>query len=345
ALLPALLYYLGVIAQVHFRAGKDNLKGVPKADLPRVKEVLKERGHLLLPIFALVWFLAESVPVSYAAFYTIILTVVVSSLRKTTRMSFRDILGALEDGAKQSLSVMAACAVVGIIIGVVSLTSFGTVMTSSIMSLGAGSLFLTLFFTMIASMILGMGLPSIPAYIITATMAAPALANFDIPILVAHMFVFYFGLFANITPPVALAAFAGAGIAGGDPMKTGFQALKLSLAGFIVPFLFVYNPAMLMIDVTNVVTTAKEFPLPPIAVIVSVTLTSIIGIIALGAAVEGYFKTNMNLLFRVILAAGALMLIVPETITDIMGMVIVASMIFLNWRKAKKEGQRPTAMA
>ncbi|MBP6117069.1 MAG: TRAP transporter permease [Neisseriaceae bacterium] len=345
ALLPALLYYLGVIAQVHFRAGKDDLKGVPKADLPRVKEVLKERGHLLLPIFALVWFLAESVPVSYAAFYTIILTVIVSALRKTTRMSFRDILGALEDGARQSLSVMAACAVVGIIIGVVSLTSFGTVMTSSIMSLGAGSLFLTLFFTMIASMILGMGLPSIPAYIITATMAAPALANFDVPILVAHMFVFYFGLFANITPPVALAAFAGAGIAGGDPMKTGFQALKLSLAGFIVPFLFVYNPAMLMIDVTNVATTAKEFALPPVGVIVSVTLTSIIGIIALGAAVEGYFKTNINLILRVILAAGALMLIVPETVTDIIGIVLVASVVLLNWRLAKKQATEPKAMA
>ena len=247
ATLPALLYYLGVMAQVHFRAGKDNLKGVPKADLPRVKDVLKERGHLLIPIVALVFFLFQSIPVSYAAVYTIVLTVIVASFRKSTRMGFKEILEALADGAKQSLSVMAACAVVGIIIGVVSLTSFGSVMTSSIMSIGAGSLFLTLFFTMIASMILGMGLPSIPAYIITATMAAPALANFDIPTLVAHMFVFYFGLFANITPPVALAAFAGAGIAGGDPMRTGFQALKLSLAGFIVPFLFVYNLSLIHI--------------------------------------------------------------------------------------------------
>src|SRR5690554_2050866 len=192
ATLPALLYYLGVMAQVHFRAGKDNLKGVPKADLPRVKEVLKERGHLLIPIVALVFFLFQSIPVSYAAVYTIVLTVIVAAFRKSTRMGIREILDALADGARQSLSVMAACAVVGIIIGVVSLTSFGTVMTSSIMSIGAGSLFLTLFFTMLASMILGMGLPSIPAYIITATMAAPALAHFDIPTLVAHMFVFYF---------------------------------------------------------------------------------------------------------------------------------------------------------
>lgn len=337
AVLPALLYYLGVMAQVHFRAGRDNLKGVPKADLPRVKEVLKERGHLLLPIIALVVFLFQSIPVSYAAVYTILLTIVVAAFRKSTRMGPKEILEALADGAKQSLSVMSACAVVGIIIGVVSLTSFGSVMTSSIMSIGAGSLFLTLFFTMIASMILGMGLPSIPAYIITATMAAPALANFDIPILVAHMFVFYFGLFANITPPVALAAFAGAGIAGGDPMRTGFLALRLSLAGFIVPFLFVYNPAMLMIDTTDIAVNAKEFGLPAWNVILSITVTSIVGILALGAAVEGYFKTAMNWFWRIFLGVGALMMIVPETMTDIIGTIMVIIAIGFNIIQARKE--------
>ncbi|MEJ5033760.1 TRAP transporter permease [Acinetobacter sp. MYb177] len=339
ATLPALLYYLGVMAQVHFRAGKDNLKGVPKADLPRVKDVLKERGHLLIPIVALVFFLFQSIPVSYAAVYTIVLTVVVASFRKSTRMGFKEILEALADGAKQSLSVMAACAVVGIIIGVVSLTSFGSVMTSSIMSIGAGSLFLTLFFTMIASMILGMGLPSIPAYIITATMAAPALANFDIPTLVAHMFVFYFGLFANITPPVALAAFAGAGIAGGDPMRTGFQALKLSLAGFIVPFLFVYNPAMLMIDMANVAVNAREFAFPAWTTIVSIVFTSVVGILALGAAVEGYFKVGLNWFWRIFLGAGALCMIIPETVTDIIGIVMVVIAISINIMQAKKQNQ------
>lgn len=345
AVLPALLYYLGVMAQVHFRAGRDNLKGVPKADLPRVKEVLKERGHLLLPIIALVVFLFQSIPVSYAAVYTILLTIVVAAFRKSTRMGPKEILEALADGAKQSLSVMSACAVVGIIIGVVSLTSFGSVMTSSIMSIGAGSLFLTLFFTMIASMILGMGLPSIPAYIITATMAAPALANFDIPILVAHMFVFYFGLFANITPPVALAAFAGAGIAGGDPMRTGFLALRLSLAGFIVPFLFVYNPAMLMIDTTNIAVNAKEFGLPAWNVILSITITSIVGILALGAAVEGYFKTAMNWFWRIFLGVGALMMIVPETMTDIIGTIMVIIAIGFNIIQARRENTITTKIS
>lgn len=325
--------------QVHFRAGKENLKGIPKADLPRTKEVLKEKGHLLLPIVGLVFMLYTGMPIAYAAFYTIVLTVIVAGFRKSTRMGFKDILEALEDGARQSLSVMIACAVVGIIIGVVSLTSFGTVMTSAITAFGAGSLFWTLFLTMLASIVLGMGLPSIPAYIITATMTAPALAEFGIPVLVAHLFVFYFGIFANITPPVALAAFAGAGISGGDPMRTGFNALRLSLAGFLIPYLFVYNPAMLMIETTGIAVNATEFVLPPILEIVLITITAIIGIIGLSAAVEGYFQTKLNVVFRIILGAGALMLIIPETITDIIGLVIVLGIFILNYMKNKKQSQ------
>ena len=213
AVLPALLYYLGVMAQVHFRAGRDNLKGVPKADLPRVKEVLKERGHLLLPIIALVVFLFQSIPVSYAAVYTILLTIVVAAFRKSTRMGPKEILEALADGAKQSLCDVCLCSG-GYYYRCGQLDQFWLGNDLFNYEYWCRQSVSNTVFTMIASMILGMGLPSIPAYIITATMAAPALANFDIPILVAHMFVFYFGLFANITPPVALAAFAGAGIAG-----------------------------------------------------------------------------------------------------------------------------------
>ncbi|MBI0426813.1 TRAP transporter permease [Psychrobacter sp. NG27] len=340
ALLPAILYYLGVIAQVHFRAGRRDLKGIAKENLPAVKEVLKARGHMLLPIVFLVFLLIKNVPVGYAAAYTIGFTVVISMLRAETRMGLSDILGALEDGARQSLAVMAACAVVGIIIGVVSLTSFGTVMTSSIVTLGAGSLFFTLILTMLASMVLGMGLPSIPAYIITATMAAPALAGFDIPILSAHMFVFYFGIFANITPPVCLAAFAGAGISGGDPMKTGFLSLKLALAGFIVPFMFIYNPTMLMIDPTGLAVTAKEFPLPPIVDIITVVVTSITGVIALSAALEGYFRGNMNTVTRIILTIGALLLIYPEMMTGIVGGAIVLGIAVFNIKTS--EAPTPT---
>lgn len=337
AVLPALLYYLGVVMQVHFRAGRRNLKGIPKADLPKVKEVLKERGHMLLPIIALVVFLANSVPVAYAAAYTIAFTVVISWLKPKTRMGFSDVLLALQDGAKQSLSVMVACAVIGVVIGVVNLTSFGSVMTSSIVTLGAGSLFLTLVLTMLASMVLGMGLPSIPAYIITATMAAPALAVFDVPVLVAHMFVFYFGIFANITPPVALAAFAGAGISGGDPIKTGWQSLRLALAGFIVPFMFVYNPNMLMIDVANLAVDAKQFAVPAWHTIAMVTFTSVIGVMSLSAGVEGYLKTHMNAWQRVVMILGAFCLIVPEITTDIIGLIVVSVMVMMNFQIAKKQ--------
>lgn len=337
ALLPAVLYYLAVIMQVHFRAGKRDLKGAEQENIPNVKEVLKDKGHLLIPIIGLIVMLYYKIPIGFAAFYTIGLTIIVASLRKSTRMSLKDILIALENGARQSLSVMIACAVVGIIIGVVNLTSFGTVMTSAITSLGAGSLFLTLFFTMISSLILGMGLPSIPAYIITATMVAPALAEFGIPVLVAHLFVFYFGIFANITPPVALAAFAGAGISGGNPMLTGFQALKLSLAGFIIPYMFVYNPAMLMIDTTNIAITATEFSLPPIMSIIVIILTSVIGIIALSAALEGFFKTNISVIQRLILGTGALLSIAPEKTTDLIGIVLVIAIFTLNYVKSKSE--------
>ena len=338
ALLPALLYYISVIAQVHFRAGKRNLKGLSKDQLPQLKLVMKERGHMFIPIIALVAFLIESVPVGYAASYTILITIVVSWLRKETRMGLKEIIEALEDGAKQSLPVMAACAVVGIIIGVVNLTSFGTVMTSYIVTFGAGSLLLTLILTMLASIVLGMGLPSIPAYIITATMAAPALADFNIPLLVSHMFVFYFGIFANITPPVALASFAGAGIAGGDPMCTGWQSLKLALAGFIIPFIFVYNPNMLMIDINNAVITANSFPLPAVTEIISVCVTSILGVIGLSAAIEGYFKHSINNIFRIILAVGSVLLISPEFISDIIGITILAIMLIINLKQAKMVG-------
>jgi len=336
-LIPALLYYLAVIMQVHYRAGRRNLHGVPRADLPRIKEVMQERGHLVIPIIILIVLLFRNMPVGNAAFWTIVSTVVIAALRKNTRMSIKDILEALALGARQALTVIIACAVVGIIIGVVSLTSFGTVMTASIQSIGAGSLFLTLFFTMIASMILGMGLPSIPAYIITATMTAPALAEFGVPVLVAHMFVFYFGIFANVTPPVALAAFAGAGISGGNPMTTGFQALKLSLAGFIIPYLFVYEPSLLMIDTAGLATNITEFPLPPIGDVILNVGTAIVGIIGLSAALEGFFRTKINVIARIFLFAGAIFSVVPGFTSDIIGLSVIAIIFIMNFLMDKKE--------
>jgi len=337
AVLPALLYYFAVIMQVHYRAGKRDLKGIPRADLPRVKEVFAEKGHLLIPILGLIVMLFMNMPIPRAAIFTIFLTIIVATLRKSTRMSFRDIFEAMANGAQQALSVMIACAVVGVIIGVVSLTGFGAVLTSAIASIGAGSLFLTLFFTMLASMVLGMGLPSIPAYIITATMAAPALAEFDIPILLAHMFVFYFGIFANVTPPVALAAFAGAGIAGGDPMRTGFQALKLSIAGFLIPFIFIYEPALLMVDIEGLAANAREYPLASIFDIIIVVITTVIGLTALSAGLEGFFKTHLGVISRIILIAAAILSVAPEPFTDITGIIIIAVVLGFNYFKWKNK--------
>lgn len=337
AVLPAILYYFAVILQVHYRAGKRDLKGIPKADLPRVKEVFLERGHLLIPIVGLIIMLFMNMPIPRAAIFTIFLTIIVATLRKSTRMSFRDIFDAMANGAQQALSVMIACAVVGVIIGVVSLTGFGAVLTSAIASIGAGSLFLTLFFTMIASMVLGMGLPSIPAYIITATMAAPALAEFGVPVLLAHMFVFYFGIFANVTPPVALAAFAGAGVSGGDPMRTGFQALKLSIAGFLIPFIFIYEPALLMVDIEGLAANAREYPLASVFDIIIVVITTVIGLTALSAGLEGFFKTHLGVISRFVLIAAAVLSVAPETFTDIAGIIVIAVVLGLNYFKWKNK--------
>jgi TRAP transporter 4TM/12TM fusion protein len=336
AIIPALLFFLSSIMQVHYRAGRANLRGLPKADLPQVKKVLKEGWHLTIPLISLIIMLFSGVPVSYAAFYTIIVAVIVSWFRKHTRMNIKDILSALETGTRQALSTIIACGIVGIVIGVVNLTGFGATLTSAITNLGAGSLMLTLILTMLASIVLGMGLPSIPAYIITATMAAPALAEFGIPILIAHLFVFYFGIFANITPPVALASFAASGLAGGNPMRTSLISLRLSIAGFIVPFIFVYEPAMLLIDPTGLPANATDFPFAAILDIMIVGISSAIAVIAISAAVEGYIRTNLSVITRLILGMGSILLIVPDLLTDIIGYVIIITIYVLNYIQGKK---------
>ncbi len=325
ALLPALLYYLGILTQVHLRASKDGLRGMTREELPRLRDVLKQRGHLLLPLIFLIYMLFFSGrTILFSAFLTILITVAVSMLRPATRMSFKDILDALEEGARTTLGVAIACAAVGIIVGVATLTGLGLKLANAIVTLGGGSLFLTLFFTMLACMILGMGLPSIPTYIITVTMAAPALIELDIPPLVAHLFVFYFGLFANLTPPVALAAFAAAGISGGDPMRTGFASMKLAAAGFIVPYIFVYNNSLLLID-----TTWVEAAL--------IILTSVTGVVMLGSAIEGQLLTRLPIPVRVLLLAGSLLFLTPDFLQDLVGLSILAGALVWQWFQSKRQ--------
>ena len=316
AAVPALLYYLGIIIQVHLRAGKLGLVGLPRERLPLIQDVMRQRGHLLAPIAILLYLLLFSgTTIIYSAVITIVATIVVANLRKTTRMSFKDICDAFAEGAKQTVSVAIACACVGIIIGVTSKTGFGLTMANAIIMLGSHSLIFTLVFTMITCMILGMGVPSIPSYIITATVAAPALVKLGIPAISAHLFVFYYAMFANLTPPVALAAFAAAGISGGDPVKTGFSAVKLALAGFIVPYMFVYSPQLLLLD-----TTLLDG--------LRVTAGACLGVFLIGIAVEGYLFTSMNVLVRLVAFISALCLIDSGIYTDMIGLFAMI-LIFL----------------
>ncbi len=331
AAIPALLYYLGIIIQVQLRAGKTNLLGLPKDRLPKARAVLKDKGHLLLPIFLLLYLLLFSgTTVVFSAVITIVATIAVSALKKNTRMSFKDICDAFADGAKQTVAVAMACACVGIIIGVTSKTGFGLTMANTIITLGSQSLVFTLIFTMITCMILGMGVPSIPAYIITATIAAPALAKLGIPAISAHLFAFYYAMFANLTPPVALAAFAAAGISGGDPMKTGFASVKLAIAGFIVPFMFVYSPQLLLIN-TGFFEGLR------------VALGACIGVLMIGIAIEGYLFTTVPMLLRLVAFVGALGLIDSGVYTDMIGLSVLALLFGAQYYLAGRERKRPAA--
>lgn len=324
AIIPAVIYYMGILFQIQMRAEKMGLQGTPKDQLPKVRDVLKEYGHLALPIIFLVYMLFFSgKTVIMAAFYTIIFTIIIAQLRPNTRMSVDDIIGAMVASAKSTVSVAIACACVGIIVGSCSITGFALNMANTIISIGGKSLMFTLMFTMITCMILGMGLPSIPSYIITSTIAAPALVQLGIPALVAHMFCFYFAMFANLTPPVALAAFAAAGISGGNPMKTGWASVKLALAGFILPYMFVYNTDLLLLDT-------------PILKGIQVAITAAIGVFLISVAVEGFLFKKVNPLLRVLSFVGAYLLIDSGLVTDIVGIIICAAIIIYQRTNARK---------
>jgi len=239
----------------------------------------------------------------------------VLSLRHSdTRFTLYELVRSLHNGARSALGVAVACAVIGIVVGVATMTGFGVKLSGAITSLAGGSMFLTLVFTMVASLVLGMGLPTIPTYIITSTMAAPALAVFSIPPLVAHMFVFYFGLLADLTPPVALAAFAGAGIAKADPTKTGFQAVRLALAGFLVPYIFVYDNSLLLMNTT-------------LGGAVLITLSATAGIVLLGAGAIGHLVVRATLPERGLFISGSLFLITPGLVTDTIGLSLAAAAV------------------
>ncbi|MCE1206201.1 MAG: TRAP transporter permease [Spirochaetia bacterium] len=338
AAIPALLYYFGVWAGVHFEAKKLGLRGLKREDLPKFKVIMLERGHLMIPLIAIIYLLVTGFTPMKAALWAIILSILASMLRKSTRIKPIDIIKGLEAGARSALGVIAATACAGIIIGVVTLTGLGLKLGSTLVEIAQGNLIITLFFTMITSLLLGMGVPTTANYVITSTIAAPAIVmilaqkagidpNVAAPasiVLPAHMFAFYFGIIADVTPPVALAAFAGAGIAKANPMKTGFNASKLAIAAFLVPYIFVLNPQMLLFNVTAID-------------MIWMLITSLVGIIGVAAGVNGWFLTNMTWWERLLSAVGGLLLIVPGIVTDVAGIGLVGLVFILQRiKKAKK---------
>ncbi len=322
AILPAVLYFIGIFLMVHLRAKRLGLKGIPKSELPSVKKILP-KIYLLVPLIVLIYLIIAGYTMSRAAIIATLLCIVVSLFDKEHRMNPRKFLDALATGAQNTLSIAVACGIAGIIAGVVTMTGLGQVFISAIVGVSNGKLIIALVLTMLCCIILGMGVPTTATYIIMATTCAPILTTgMGLNPIPANMFVFYFGIVADITPPVALAAYAGSAIAKSDPMRTAFNASKLAIAAFLIPYMFCLNPAMLLID-----TNAVEF--------VIIIITSIIGMYAISAAIEGYMLTELNPLFRIILAAAGLMLIYPGTLTDVVGTVITA-LIFVIEIQAKK---------
>ena len=323
AILPAILYFAGIFISVHLEAKKLDLHGMPKEQLPKARKLVK-KIYLLLPLIMLVvWVSGNFMTMQKAASLAIVLTVVVSLFNKDNRITPGKILEALEAGGKSAITVGAACGVAGIISGTITMTGLANDIINAIVSVAGDRLIIALILTMLCCIVLGMGVPTTANYCIMAATTAPILIRMGVPVMAAHFFVFYFGIVADITPPVALAAYAGSAIAKSNPMKTAFNASKLAVAAFIVPYMFCFNPAMLLID-----TTAIQ--------VVQIAITAFIGIFALAAALEGYCFANMNAVIRIVIAAGGLLLIHPALATDLVGLVIVFASLGFQYVLSKK---------
>ena len=339
AAIPAILYFTGIFLMVHLEAKKLGLKGLPRESIPHFGRLLLSKGFLFLPIVVLIGLMTLGYTPAYSACFGILAAFLVSFIRKETRFSPAGLVDALATGSRNTIGVAVACAVAGIIVGIVSLTGIGQILIGSLIIMvnnpffvnTGTSLILALFITMIACLILGMGVPTTANYVIMATICAPMVMRTAgtlgvvVPILSAHMFVFYFGIIADITPPVALAAYAGAAIARGNPIKAGITATRLSITAFIIPYIFIFSPAMLLIDIT---------PLK----IIQIIITSFIGMFGLAAGIEGYMLHGVKVPWRFASVIGGLLLIDPGHSTDLIGfglIAIVAAVQFIERRQAK----------
>jgi TRAP transporter 4TM/12TM fusion protein len=331
ALIPALLYTLAVFIMIDIEAQKTGLKGLPKSELPDAKKIFKDGYHLLIPPIALVLALAVLLysPMR-SALIGIVAVVVVSQYKKHTRIDFKKLLEALKSGAMGALEVAMACGTAGIVVGIFTLTGLGMKLSTLLIDVSGGNLFILLILTMITSLFLGMGMPTTAAYIVLAMTVAPALVRMGVHPIAAHLFVFYFGIISAITPPVALAAYAGAAIAGTSPMKTGAAATKIGLAAFIIPYMFVYGAPLLMMGSAT-------------SQVILAIITACIGIFALSTGVHGYFMGRLNILEKVLFIISALLLLKPGGVTDILGIGLFAVLVakqFVSRKMSKGNDQQ-----
>ena len=325
AIIPAILYFTGIFIAVHLEAKRVGMKGIPKEQLPKVKELLKQI-YLLLPLIVLVYLVSSNTyTMAYSAAISIGVAVVVGILNKNERLTLTRFFDALEGGAKGSITVVVACSIAGIISGCITVTGLASKLLAAIVALSSGEVLIALLLTMICCIVLGMGVPTTANYCIMAATCAPILMDPSIGVtkLAAHFFVFYFGIVADITPPVALAAYAGAAIAKSNPMKTGLTATKLAIAAFIVPFVFALNPAMLLINVSG----ALE--------VVQIVITALIGLFAIAAALNGFLWRHIPFILRIAIAFGGLMMVYPGTVSDLLGFLIVLGIVLFQLLTSK----------
>ena len=323
AILPAFLYFAGIFIAVHLEAKRMGLKGLSRAELPKFLPLVLKKGYLLLPLIVLVILMMKTT-MSLAAIVATAAAILVSMFNKETRMNLTKFFDALENGARSTLTVGIACAVAGTIACVITTTGIGAKLISAIVGLSGGHMMIAMFLTMLTCIILGMGVPTTANYVIMATTCAPILIKMGMDVLAAHMFVFYFGIVADITPPVALAAYAGSAIAKSKPMKTAVTATTLAIAAFIVPYCFGLNPALLFVEGTSLFEG------------IQVIITASLGVFGVAAGLRGYIFSNLKVWQRLVIIAGGLLMIDAGAITDIVGIVLVFGTCFLSKMAAKK---------
>ena len=325
AILPAFLYFLGIFLGVHFKAKKLGLKGLPREELPKWGKLLP-KIYLLLPLVLLVYMIVSGQTMAKSAIYATIAAIAVSLINKDDRMTPTKFVNGLENGGKNCISIGIACGIAGIISVCITMTGLGGKLITYVVSLSNGHLIIALFLTMICCIVLGMGVPTTANYIIMASTCAPILINgMSMHILAANMFVFYFGIVADITPPVALAAYAGAAIAKAPPMKTALNATRLAIAAFIIPYIFAYNNAMIFVgDVTFLG-------------VASIVISATLGMASIASGFMGYLIHDLKWYSRIALVAGGLLMVIPGTVTDLAGLAILIVILLIQKAENKKE--------